>query len=66
MMAVVMAGKSMTGECFVQVLNNLSGYSIQHHMIEDTRFSWTDQRNLLDHMHNLEKKMFEAMYLMMS
>ncbi len=59
MMAVVMAGKSMTGECFVQVLNNLSGYSIQHHMIEDTRFSWTDQRNLLDHMHNLEKKMFE-------
>jgi len=28
-------------------------------MIEDARSSWTDQKNWLDHMHNLEKKMFE-------
>jgi hypothetical protein len=59
MMDIIMAGKSMTCEHFMQVLNNLSGYSIQHHMIEDARSSWTDQRNQLDHMHNLEKKIFE-------
>jgi hypothetical protein len=51
--------KNVTREHFVQVLNNLSGYSVQHCMIEDARSSRTDHRNQLDHMHNLEKKMFE-------
>ena len=49
----------MTREHFVQVLNLSGGYSVQHRMIEDARSSWTDQKNWLDHMHNLEKKMFE-------
>jgi hypothetical protein len=42
MMDVVTGGKSITCERFVQVLNNLSGYSVQHRMIEDARSSWTD------------------------
>ena len=32
---------------------------MQQRMIVDARSSWSDQRNQLDYMHNLEKKMFE-------
>jgi hypothetical protein len=45
-MEVVMTGKSMTREHFVQVLNSLNGYSVQHHMIADARSSWTDHREI--------------------
>jgi hypothetical protein len=55
MMDKVTGGKCMVCELFMQVLNNSSGYSMQHCLITDTRASWSNQRNPLDQIHNLER-----------
>ncbi len=58
-MDMLTGGKSMVYEHFVQVLNNLLGYPHQKRVIGDPSARWIDQRNQLDHMHSLEKKVFE-------
>ena len=60
MMSNLTAGKSMVRERFVQILNNLRGYTVQARIIEDASSTWTNQRNQLDQIDMLEKKIFET------
>ena len=49
----------MTRERFIQVLSNLRGYDVRRRIITSATSTWIDQRNRLDHLHPLEKKVFE-------
>jgi hypothetical protein len=51
--------KHMYREWFVQVLTNLRGYVIRRRIIHSTNLHWIDQWNMLDHLHVLEKKVYE-------
>ncbi len=52
-------GKHMCRERFIQVLSNLRGYDMRRRIIQGQQDRWINQRNTLDHLHALEKKVFE-------
>jgi hypothetical protein len=41
------------------VLTNLRGYDVRRRIIKNPNARWFDQHNKLDHLHTLEKKVFE-------
>jgi hypothetical protein len=51
--------KHMPRERFVQILTNLRGFDMRRRIINSSSARWIDQRNTLDHLHLLEKKIFE-------
>jgi hypothetical protein len=59
LMGSLTLNKHMSREHFVQVLTNLQRYNIRRRIIQSPNSHWTDQRNMLDHLHVLEKKNYE-------
>ncbi len=52
-------GQQMCMERFIQVVSNLRGYDMRRRIIQGQQDRWINQRNTLDHLHALEKKVFE-------
>jgi hypothetical protein len=59
LMSLCTSNKQMSRERFIQVLSNLRGYDVRRQIINNPNARWIDQRNKLDHLHTLEKKVFE-------
>jgi hypothetical protein len=59
LMSLCTSNKHMSHERFIQVLTNLRGYDVRRRIINNPNARWIDQRNMLDHLHTLEKKVFE-------
>jgi hypothetical protein len=53
------SNKHMPRERFVQILTNLHGYDMRHHIINTSNSWWIDQQNTLDHLHALGEKNYE-------
>ena len=64
--AAIMVVMQMEVSILLQIYTITPVFPLIQLVIVDARSSWSDQKNQLDYMHNLEKKMFEATYLMMS
>jgi hypothetical protein len=59
LMGLCTGNRNMTRERFIQVLTNLRGYDVRRRIINAPQSEWIDQRNTLENLHTIEKKIFE-------